>query len=416
MTIDNRPTIMLIGSGYKQFRGYLLEGVSTQHRVLLLNFGPVTWQWPYIEDARVVEPGNEEAVLTAATSLAAGQDVSGVMTWDEGALELVPRVAHHLRVPAPDAEALGICRNKAMQRERFAAAGVPSPAAIRADSLRSAIQAAEELGYPVVVKPVSLAGSIGVRIVQNPQELEAAFTAAESAHFPGLGGAGGVLVEEFLEGEEVSVDCWALDGEIEPFVTARKTVGFPPYFEEIRHVVGGVLPDEPHIHDIARTAVAALGLDRVVAHTELMITKSGPKIIEVNGRLGGDLIPYLGELAGGPSAGHVAATVATGQHPVWAAKQSAWAGVEFLYPQQDMVLSGLTVEPAVEAAPWLNRLEQLYPAGSTLLLPPRGFLARAGCAIVTATDEVSLTERLDLVARSVTPSGTPLPEDDSTSS
>lgn len=412
MSSADRPTVLLVGSGYEAFRRYLLEGVAAEHRVLLLNHGPVTWQWPFVVDARSVVPGDDAALLPAARELVAGHDVAGVLTWDEGALEQTARVAAHLGVPSVGADAVRACRDKGEQRALLEAAGVPSPRALPCASAQEARAAAAELGFPVVVKPRSLAGSIAVRVVHDTAELDAAYAAAESAAFPGLGRSGGVLVEELLVGDEVSVDCWALDGEVEPFVTARKTVGLPPYFEEVRHVVGGHLAQEDQVRAVARAAVTALGLDRVVAHVELMLTSDGPRIVEVNGRLGGDLIPYLGQLAGGPSAGAVAAAVATGRRPAPVAAATRWAGVQFLYPSHDMVFSRLAVDPAVEGEPWVDRLEPLYPAGATLRLPPRGFLARAGCAVVTADDEATLVARLDRMVTAAVPAGEPVAVDD----
>jgi hypothetical protein len=103
-----------------------------------------------------------------------------------------------------------------------------------------------------------------------------------------------------------------------PMFLARKQVGYPPYFEELGHVVDAadpLLSDDDVLH-VLRHAHSALGFTDGMTHTELKLTPAGPMIVEVNARLGGGLIPYLGMRASGMDPGLAAAAVACGQPPV----------------------------------------------------------------------------------------------------
>ena len=121
-----------------------------------------------------------------------------------------------------------------------------------------------------------------------------------------------MLVEECLTGPEVSVDAAVHAGEVLPMFTARKEVGYPPYFEEIGHLVDATDPlwDDPKLRQVLVETHRALGLTDAMTHTEFKLTPAGPKVIEVNARLGGDLIPYLGMQVTGIDPGLVAAAVA----------------------------------------------------------------------------------------------------------
>jgi biotin carboxylase len=149
-------------------------------------------------------------------------------------------------------------------------------------------------GYPVVLKPRGMGASIGVVRVNGPDELDEAFRISEAA---GHGGApayeGGVLVEEFLTGPEISVDGALRDGGYTPFCLAHKRIGPAPFMEEIGHLVDPADPllTDPGLLEVLATAHRVLGVRDGITHTELKLTPRGPAIVEVNARLGGDLIP-----------------------------------------------------------------------------------------------------------------------------
>jgi carbamoylphosphate synthase large subunit len=396
--MQTRKRLLVVGSGAAEaYRLYSLESIARAFDVVLLDDAPPTWQSPHVVDA-VVTPFDE--ALDALDPLLAEQPVDGVMTWDERRLDLVARIAarHGLRGPAP--EVVEACRDKWRTRSVLAAAGVPSARSILTRTVDEAIDAAREIGYPVVVKPRSLAGSIGVQRVDHPDGMRSAWELADGAVMATVVARPGVLVEEYLTGDEFSLECVTADGATDVVAITRKQVGSPPYFEELGHVVDAAdrasgWADEAA--DVARCALDALGVRVGVSHVEVRIDGTGPRIIEVNARLGGDLIPHLVHLATGVDLSLAAACVATGVEVPRAPVISRAAGIHFFTPPE----AGTFVEHRVGSwadEPWVERCVWVRAHGDRMGLPPDVFMARLGFAVLTGDDAETVRERARLVA------------------
>ena len=405
-----KETVLVIGSGYRPFREYALRGLAEAFRLVLIGPAPLVWQLPYVVDHREADVTDAAALHAAAAALAADHPIKGVVTWEESLVTPTAEVAARLGVPATPVEAAQACRDKARQRERFQEAGVPSARFALTGSEAEALAAAESLGYPVVLKPRGRAASIGVRIVRSEAQLRETFAHVQEVENPSIDD-GLVLIEEFLSGPEIAVDSWVLDGRVEPFSIAAKRTDFPPYFEEVAHVVGRVLDPatEARVREVVIAANRALGTDRTITHTELMLPAEGPKVVEVNGRLGGDLIPHLSELAvPGLSVGRVLGTVATGRVPEPVAAPERLVGIRFLYPAEDLAFTGLELPSALADEPWVHEVRTVTDVGTELRLPPRGFLGRAGYAIATGEDIAEIDARLLKFAEAAAVHGEPL--------
>jgi biotin carboxylase len=394
--------ILLIGSGDRLYREYVCAAIARRHRLVLLASTPTTWQRPHLVDSIQVPLDDADAVLAAARHCAIAHRVRGVLTYDETRVLLAAQIAAALGIAHLDPAAAARCRDKLATRRALASAGVPSARAHHVRTLAEARAAGEQVGYPIVLKPRGLAGSIGVTRVDDPDGLEHAFETGEHAHLEGVSPLDGLLVEEYLDGPEVSVDCAVLDGRVEIATIAQKRVGFAPFFEEVGHVVaplaGSSLPVR-RIREVVVAAHRALGVERGMTHTELRLTDYGPRIVEVNARLGGDLIPYVGHLATGVDVAAAAADVAVGRRPRLTPTRSRAAAVRFFYPAADARVLALGIDPDWPLPSWLDRLCWEALPGDVLRLPPEGFLSRLGFAVVTGAGQGECEARLDEVER-----------------
>jgi biotin carboxylase len=260
------------------------------------------------------------------------------------------------------------------------------------------------IGYPVVAKPLGMAASVGVVLAETPAALEAAFTVAERASQYGPPSyAGGVLIEELIEGPEISIDGAVVAGEHRSFCLARKQAGFAPYFEEIGHIVDGADPllADASLQDLLTQAHRALGVRDGVTHTEVRFSDRGPVVIEVNGRLGGDLIPYLGKIATGVDPGQVAVDVAVGRRPCLERSRRSCVGIRFIYPPADCRVLDVCL-PGLDAVPGLLDVHAMVAQGEVIRLPPRAHLGRYACVIAAAADADSCAARLDDAAKLTT--------------
>jgi biotin carboxylase len=397
------PLLLLIGTGGKGFREYLLASIAARYRVHLLCGAEPGWPRGYLDGWTVIDSMDDTIDATqmcaAARDLAARESVRGVLSWDEARILQAAKVAAELGLPGGDPDMVMRCRDKHLTRKALAAAGVPQPGSVLVADLDQAAEVAERFGYPVVLKPRAMGGSLGVVRVDTPAELAARFEFARDCAIPGSWRYDeGVLVEQYVAGPEISIDSAVHHGEVMPMFVARKEIGYPPYFEEMGHIVDAA---DPLLTDAAFTSALtaaheALGFSDGITHTEYKFTADGPVVIEVNARLGGDLIPYLGMRASGIDPGLAAAAVACGQRPELVADRSGVAGVRFFYPEHDdTTIAAVRFDPARLPAE-TDLTGALAEPGDVMSPPPKGTLAgRVAFATVLAGTAAACQAALD---------------------
>ncbi|WP_406154798.1 ATP-grasp domain-containing protein [Streptomyces sp. NBC_01023] len=404
--------LAVVGCGNPPYRTYALSAVAARVGTALVQSTAIDWQRPYVDDRfRITDTSDARATAQAVAELLDGQDGPGaVLTWDETLLETTAEVGRLLRLPHMSPEAARRCRDKLATRRLLGAAGVPSAAYRHVHSYAEAAEAAEAIGWPVVVKPRGLAGSIGVSLVDGPGRLARAFEQARTSSFPGISALDGAIVEEYLDGPEISVDCAVSDGVVRIVNVARKQLGFAPYFEETGHLVAP-WRDEPwadEMRSVVARAHTVLGVRTGLTHTELRLTPTGPRVVEVNGRLGGDFIPLLGTLATGVDPVTAAVDIALGRTPGLTPARDRCAEVRFVYPEHDCTVDSLDLTDAA-AEPGIVEAIPLVAPGSQLLLPPRGIVPRIAALIAVGDSPDECAAALGRAQRAVRHTLTRLP-------
>ncbi|WP_371565177.1 ATP-grasp domain-containing protein [Streptomyces canus] len=399
-----RPLVLVVSPGDETYRGYCLEQVAAAYDVVLLTGTEPSWEKPFVVDHAVVDLSDPAALLGGGRALAERHDVAGVVTWDEWHLVPTVRLARALGLSSTSIEVMRACRNKATARTLFARHGVPSAASMKAGTLLEAGLATMTLGLPAVIKPAAFAGSIGVIRVDQPEELPAAFAFASAGANRSREDTG-VLVEEYLDGPEFSVECVTHRGVTTAVAVTRKHLGPAPYFAETGHTVDASDPLLAQVAPAAAAAVKALGITDGVQHVELRLVDGRPRLIEVNARIGGDMIGHLVRLATGIDLPRAAADLACGRAPDLTPTRSGAAGIRMLYPDASGTLTARHInQPFAAHTPWLRQVQWIREIGDQLVLPPDGdlFTARAGFYIVTGRTTAEVTERLDTAADEIT--------------
>lgn len=308
-------------------------------------------RYPYAAEdgvaVQVLDTADEAAVLDACRSL----EPSGVTSSSEYFIATAASVARELRLPAADPGAIARCRDKAMQRELLAAAGVPVPGFRAVESIEDAVAAADDLGHPVVLKPVSGSGSVGVRLCVDSDEVEAhAAALLETAvNERGIPIPGRVLVEELAIGPEYSAEVF--EGRVLGVV--QKHVSAAPFFLEVGHDFPASLEEDDvaAVHAVTEAAVEALGVTFGPTHAELRLTAAGPVIIEVNPRLAGGNIPELVRHACGIDLVTETLRLVTGGRPHLDATRMRHSSIRFLLAPAEGTLEavdGIDEAAAVE--------------------------------------------------------------------
>lgn len=176
--------------------------------------------------------------------------------------------------------------NKYLMRQCFMENDVPSPKFCLTDGVIPEI--AESFTYPIIVKPTDRSGSRGVEKVERKSELKAAIDRACSESFQKR-----AVIEEFVEGREISVESISFKGKHYILQITDKVTTEAPFFVELEHHQPSSLPDDikSRVKEIVLNALNALHIHYGASHSELKITKDGDiRVIEIGARMGGDFI------------------------------------------------------------------------------------------------------------------------------
>lgn len=184
------------------------------------------------------------------------------------------------------AECTYITTNKYAMRERLTDRGLPCPHYQRVSNFGEIDL--NMVSFPVIVKPLDRSGSRGVTLAQNVEELENGVRYAQSISFDTS-----VLVEEYIEGREFSVEAISQNGKHHILQVTEKFTTNAPHFIERGHLAPARITDaqEKNIQEIVLKALEALSIENGASHSELKIKPNGEvKIIEIAARMGGDFI------------------------------------------------------------------------------------------------------------------------------
>lgn len=244
-----------------------------------------------------VDTNNYDRLLSCATKLHQKTPFAGVITCCDYYLAATAKLAEALGLASVSPIAIKVANNKAMMREAMARASLAGPKWATVSTLDEALDKANTIGFPLVIKPTDLCGSLLVQRVHNHHELEAAFLAITSSHTNARQQTreAKVLLEEYLIGEEFSVESYSCRGDTGFFGITDKRLAGASGVVEAGHLFPAHLNEESEqaIYQCAKNALIAVGYDHGLAHTEIKLTPKGPRVIEINTRAGGNWISEL---------------------------------------------------------------------------------------------------------------------------
>ncbi|GAP62562.1 hypothetical protein ARMA_0985 [Ardenticatena maritima] len=247
------------------------------------------WNVPLALDFRHPEKAADEIAAFAQHT-----PLDAVLATDDSGTLVAAYANARLGLPGNDPKAALAARNKYVMRTLLAEGGVPVPAFRLVHADDDPTRLAQEVAYPVVVKPLLMSGSRGVIRADDPEAFVAAFNrlrrllpATET-----LPGERNILIETYLPGVEVALDGLLIDGVLHILAIFDKPDPLEgPFFEETIYVTPSRLPAETQaaIHTTTQQAVRALGLRHGPVHAELRINDEGVWLIEAAGRTIGGL-------------------------------------------------------------------------------------------------------------------------------
>lgn len=226
--------------------------------------------------------------IDAITKVAERFEPNGIITLaTDMPMRSIAAATTKLGLPGISFETAVNATDKAAMIKVFKNCSVESPWYYVLNDVGDLSRIRNRITFPCIVKPTDNAGSRGVILVEKADNLEEAFNYSYSQSRSGV-----VLIEEFMQGHEVSVEVMVVNDK--PYilaVTDKLTTG-APFFVEMGHSQQSRLPEADilKIKDLASRAVKAVGINNGPAHVEVMMTTDGPKMIELGARMGGDCI------------------------------------------------------------------------------------------------------------------------------
>lgn len=224
-----------------------------------------------------------------------GLNVDLVETLWESTMMVAARLREAIGVPGLRVEQTVPLRDKGAMKDAVEAAGLRTPRSVRTATRDGGREAAERIGFPIIIKPIDGAGSMDTYRIDGRDDLESALSR--------LGHVPEVSVEEFIFGEEFTYDTVCAAGEIE-FENVCEYLPNPLIGKQVEWISPQVLAwrdlADPHISDgvaLGRDVIAALGIERGLTHMEWYRTELGEVVFgEIGARAPGgrltDLMNY----------------------------------------------------------------------------------------------------------------------------
>jgi biotin carboxylase len=277
-----RQRLLVLGAGPAQL-GLLEAARDRDLYVVAVDRDPLAPGFRFADRRAIVSVEDEPAV----DRLAAAELVDGI---------IAPGIDYPVAIAARAAERLAIAHpltpvvaqaatSKIRQRERLVEAGVPHARFTACSSLVEALAAGAAFGYPCVVKAPDLQGQKGLTLVHDEAELTEAYEQGRE-----LARGNSMLVEEFVEGPEVTVNAFSVGGRFHPLTVTDRVVADPPAFGvALEHVWPSELDADlvAACGDVARRAAEAVGVTTGPTYTQILVARDGPRVGELAARLGG---------------------------------------------------------------------------------------------------------------------------------
>jgi len=306
-----RQRLLVLGAGPAQI-GLLRAARERGLFVIAVDRDPAAPGFAYADKRALVSTEDEPDV----DRLARAENVDGIVSpgadWPVG---VAARVAERLALPHPiDGATAVLATTKSRQRERFAEAGVPQPRLL------------DDPVPPCVVKAPDRQGQRGLTFVRTEAELPAAIAAALEASRNGA-----YIVEEYVDGPEVTVNAFSVDGVFHPLaVTDRLTADPPAFGVALAHAWPCVETTQAPIA-AARAAAEALGIRNGPTYTQIRLGADGARVVELAARLGGGHDAELVEAATGVRLNDLALDAALGERACVVPTQALHGGACVLF-------------------------------------------------------------------------------------
>lgn len=322
-------------------------------------------------------------------AIAIKHNVNGIVTGQmERPMRLMARLAHDLGFIFHSPEVVERSLDKWLMKNAFIACSVPCAKGILLKSdeeLDKNIVAT--LNFPLIIKPRDAFSSRGVYKVDLFDDLTKYLPESKS-----YSSNGDVLIEEFLEGKEYSVETISYCGVTTIIQYTEKIITPYPNTVEMGHIQPADLTEKEKedIKNIVISGINALGINNSAAHSEVMLTHSGAKVIEIGARLGGDFIgSHLTKSSTGISMDRAAIQIALGIMPDICFRKHACSCIKYLKLPKGRVVKEIMPQENLNKMPNII-FTYIFIKQGDIIQPVIHSGLRPGCIIVEGMNKKNM--------------------------
>ncbi|MGL4523902.1 MAG: ATP-grasp domain-containing protein [Spirochaetia bacterium] len=313
------PYLMILGAGTMQIPA-IIAAKELGLKVIVADGSTQAPAISMCDEFVHIDLKDHQKLARYAKQFQVSHTLSGVFTAGTDFSASVAYIAQACQLPGHSYESTLRATNKQLMRECFLKHHIPSPQFLAInthtpfDSIMAYILEWSEQKFPkLVVKPIDNMGARGVIFVENINALPQAIEHALS-YSP----CGNALIEEFIDGPEISIDALVFNGKIVPCGIADRHIFYPPYFIEMGHTLPSTQPQNiiEEVISVFSAAIRAMGLTHGAAKGDIKISSDGVKIGEIAARLsGGYMSGWTFPYASGINLTKNAIQLAIGQQP-----------------------------------------------------------------------------------------------------
>lgn len=278
--------IMILGASILQLPA-ILKAKEMGLKVIAVDMDKNAIGFKYADICLEISTIDTQKVMEAAQLY----DIDGIMTLaSDMPMRTVASVASKLSIVGINEETALRATDKGIMRECLEDNNVPIPKFARVNNYKDYLEVIENISGKLIIKPSDNSGSRGVFLLEdknNEKLINHAFNYSKE-----YSRNGEIIIEEYMEGPEVSVEAISVRGKVEIITITDKLTTGAPNFVEMGHSQPTRLSIEiqESVNDITKKAIEAIGIKNGPSHTEIIVTNDGPKIVEIGARLGGDNI------------------------------------------------------------------------------------------------------------------------------
>jgi biotin carboxylase len=298
--------------------------------------------------------------------------IDGVIAADDQGVMVAAHASAILGLVGNPPDAAAATRDKLAMRDRLSTAEIEQPSYAGLGPKDNPEEVANEVGFPLVIKPIDRSASQGVIRVDHPRDVEPAVSRIRNI----VGEDATLLVESFLPGDEIAIEGLIADGELSVLAVFDKpNTSSGPHFPETLFITPSRLPAETiaEAERVASTAVRALGLASGPVHVELRVDGDRARIIEVAARsIGGLCSRSLSFGLMGSSLESLILRNAMGRGAKTLHREPVASGVLMIPTPKSGVLRQVTGEEETRRIEGITGIDYTIRPGSSVLAPPEG--------------------------------------------